>query len=393
MVVMISVRHLDRILLAHVQELREAVVLLGARQVGKTTILRKLFPGAYYITADNEHVRAILDRYDISAYRELIVPTERYLVIDEIHLLKDPGRAAKIIYDQIPSIRLFLTGSSSFWIKNRATESMAGRKIDYHLFPLTISEYLVQTGSMTDLFYPVLRHIDTGPNFPDERIYPFDMEAITNNLMRYGSYPALIEHPQKEAYLKNLVDSVVFRDLLELSLIDNRIAARNLLRLLAYQIGSLVNVNELAGRLHIDAKTVRRYINLFEQSFIIFSLSPYMKAGRKEIGKMQKIYFYDCGLRNALIENFQPMDRRADTGQLFENLVISEVYKGNSYGSFGYALHFWRTTDGSEVDLVLTKGDSLIGFEIKTSVKHTNRAFLTRYPQAKLFVVTMNNFL
>lgn len=388
-----TIRHLDQALLDHAQTLKEAIVLFGARQVGKTTILNRLFPGAQYATVDNEHVRSILDRYDITAYRELVPAHTAILVLDEVHLLKDPGRAAKIMYDQMPHIRLIVTGSSSFWIKNRATESLAGRKVDYHLFPLTMSEYLTQTGMTDDLFFPLLRHTAERPDFSDERIYPFDAQSVTHHVMRYGFYPTILTHPQKEVYLRNLVEAVVFRDILDLSLIENRSAAHSLLRLLAYQIGSLVNVSELANRLRIDVKTVRRYLTLFEQSFIIFTLPPYMKSGRKEIGKMAKIYFFDCGLRNALIDNFQPMDARADARQLFENLVVSEVYKANSYGGFGFRLHFWRTTDGSEVDLVLALGDTLAGLEIKLSPRRGNRAFFHYYPHAQLHTVTLRNWL
>ncbi len=390
---MTSIRHLDSSLTAHIHDLKETLILLGARQVGKTTILQRLFPHAQYATVDNEHVRTILDRYDITAYRELIPQGTALLILDEVHLLKDPGRAVKILYDQKPDVQLIVTGSSAFWIKNRTTESLAGRKIDYHLFPLTMSEYLVQTDSTKELFYPILRHLTTSVHFPKERIYPFDAKSLTNSALRFGLYPAVIHHPQKDVYLKNLVDSVVFRDLLDLSLLENRPAARNLLRLLAFQVGNLVNISELADKLSIDAKTVRRYLALFEQSFIIFTLPPYTRNGRKEIGKMAKIYFFDCGLRNALIDNFQPLESRADQGALFENLVVSEVYKSNIYGGFGYTLHFWRTTDGSEVDLILTKGDIITGIEIKSSNHRINRAFLRRYPSATLTAVTPDNYL
>lgn len=393
---MTTIRHLDKALIAHVQSLKEVLILLGARQVGKTTMLRRLFPSAQYATVDNEHVRNILDRYDITAYRELVPGGTTMLILDEVHTLKDPGRAVKILYDQIPGVRLIVTGSSAFWIKNRATESLAGRKVDYHLFPLTLSEYLVQTEITRALFYPVLRHTASVRDFPRERVYPFDVQAITQSVMRYGLYPATTTHPKKELYLTNLVDSVVIRDLLELSLLENRTAARNLLRLLAHQIGNLVNISELAAKLSIDAKTVRRYLTLFEQSFIVFTLPPYTKNGRKEIGKMAKVYFFDCGLRNALIDNFQPMEMRADQGALFENLVVSEAYKANMYGRYGYQLHFWRTTDGSEVDLVLVKGNDLMGLEIKSSwhgAGRTNRAFTHRYPSAALAIVSPRNYL
>ncbi len=386
-------RHLDTHLTDHVRTLKETLVLLGARQVGKTTILTKLFPRAHYMTVDNEQIRLILERYDISAYKSLVLQETNILVIDEVHLVTDPGRAAKILFDQMPGIHLVLTGSSSLTIKNRATESLAGRKVEYHLYPLTVSEYLVQMGIESQLFYPILRHLGRNDPFSRERAYPFDAVAITHTAMQYGLYPAVLSHPKKDVYLRNLVESVVFRDLLELSLIENRIAARNLLRLLAYQIGSLINVHELATKLRIDAKTVRRYLTLFEQSYIIFTVPPYTRSGRKEIGKMPKIYFFDCGLRNAILDNFQPIDARPDAGALFENLVVSEVMKANYYGSFGYTLHFWRTTDGSEVDLVLEKEKTLIGLEIKSSARRTNRAFINRYPHATIATVTPANYL
>ncbi len=390
---MTTIRHLDAALTTHVHTLKEVLILLGARQVGKTTMLTRLFPQAQYATVDNEHVRSILDRYDITAYRELIPRNTTMLILDEVHLLSDPGRAVKILYDQMPTVHLIVTGSSAFFIKNRATESLAGRKIEYHLFPLSISEYLVQTGSAPELFYPILRHADNNEKFPATRIYPFDLATITQSVMRFGLYPATVDHSNKELYLTNLAESVVFRDLLELSLIENRSAARNLLKLLAYQTGNLVNISELAEKLSIDVKTVRRYLTLFEQSYIVFTLPPYMKSGRKEIGKMAKVYFFDVGLRNAIIGNFDSMSARPDSGALFENLVVSEVYKANNYGNFGYQLHFWRTTDGSEVDLVLTRGDTITGFEIKSSTRRTNQAFLHRYPSATLSTITPSNYL
>lgn len=390
---MTTIRHLDSAIATHVRTFKEVLILLGARQVGKTTMLQRLFPKAQYATVDNEHVRNILDRYDITAYRELIPRDTTMLILDEVHLLKDPGRAVKILYDQLPDVRLVVTGSSAFFIKNRTTESLAGRKIEYHLTPLTMSEYLVQTGTAKELCYPILRHIKSEAAFPPTRVYPFDLSTITQSVMRYGLYPATVGHPDKALYLKNLAESVVFRDLLELSLIENRPAARNLLKLLAFQTGNLVNISELAAKLGIDVKTVRRYLTLFEQSYIVFTLPPFMRNGRKEIGKMTKVYFFDVGLRNAIIGNFDPMNARPDAGALFENLVVSEVYKANIYGNFGYQLHFWRTTDGSEVDLVLTRGDTIMGFEIKSSPRRTNQAFLHRYPSATLSTITPSNYL
>src|SRR3989344_4818577 len=305
-------RVLDLKLKCHFGTYKQVLVLLGARQVGKTTILRKIFPQAQYLSVDSDPICDVLNRYDPEAYKQILKPDSKLIVIDEIHKLSNPGRAAKIIYDQIPEYKLIITGSSAFNIKNKASESLAGRKIEYYLYPLTFSEYLVQRGIVENFSSLFLN------KFKGDRVYPFD---------------------------------------LDFSLIENRTGALNLLKLLAHQIGSLVNYSELSSRLGLDVKTIKRYIDLFEQSFIIFKVLPYSTKKRDEIGKMPKIYFYDLGLRNALIENFQPINNRPDGGQLFENFIIAEILKTNYYGDFGYHLNYWRTKQGSEIDLVLSKND------------------------------------
>ncbi|KKT74677.1 MAG: hypothetical protein UW69_C0029G0005 [Microgenomates group bacterium GW2011_GWA2_44_7] len=334
------VRHLDEALVDHLEKRKEALVLLGARQVGKTTILKKISPDALYLSVDSEPVAQALEKYDPAVYRQLLRLQEKVVVVDEIHRITDPGRAAKIFFDHIPEVRLIVTGSSSFRIKNKTSESLAGRKVEYYLYPLTLSEYLNQKGIKNDLAFPVLDQLEHISTLPTEKAYTFDLQAVLGSLLIYGLYPFLVSQPNDDVYLKNLVDSAVFKDLLDLSLIENRQAARNLLRLLAFQIGSLVNYSELATKLNIEVKTVRRYISLFEQSFIIFTISPFSLRARGEIGKMPKIYFYDVGLRNALIDNFQPLEMRPDGGALWENFVMSEIVKANYYGSFGYQIHF-----------------------------------------------------
>lgn len=384
-------RHLDEKLLDHIKKRKEILILLGARQVGKTTILKKLFPQALYLTVDTETIRESLNKFDPMVYRQLLPPDKKIVVIDEIHLLSDPGRTAKIFYDQIPQIKLICTGSSSFRIKNKTSDSLAGRKIDYYLYPLTLTEYLQQEKISSNFDFPVLTQLAKNTIPPLEKTYLFNLPGVLDQMLVYGLYPILISQPHDELYLKNLVDSVVFKDLLDLSLIENRLAAINLLRLLAFQIGNLVNYSELASKLNIEVRTVRRYISLFEQSFIIFTLSPYSKRTRGEIGKMPKIYFYDVGLRNALIDNFQSVTLRSDAGNLWENFVVAEIWKANYYGNFGYKLHFWRTKQGSEIDLVLEKDKELVGLEIKSNNHRPNLAFKNRYPQAQIVVITKKN--
>jgi len=384
-------RHLDRQLKYHFDRRKEILILLGARQVGKTTIAKKLFPEALYLSVDTETIRQTLNKFDPAVYRQLLVPAKKTVVIDEGHLLADPGRTAKIFYDQIPEVRLIITGSSSFRIKHHTSESLAGRKVDYYLYPLTLTEYLHQKGISGRMEFPVLSQLEQGTVLPPQKSYLFDLFSILENTLVYGLYPALVSQPNDEVYLKTLIDSAVFKDLLDLSLIENRQAAHNLLRLLAFQVGALVNYSELASRLNIEVRTVKRYIGLFEQSFIIFTLPPFLRRARGEIGKMSKIYFYDVGLRNALIDNFQPLAVRGDVGALWENFVISEIWKANYYGSFGYKLHFWRTKQGSETDLVLERNDRLVGLEIKSGRRRTNIAFKNRYPQAKVSTITKHN--
>lgn len=374
-----NLRVADKKVGSHFEVGNQVLVLLGARQVGKTTLVKRVFPDAMYFTVDNEITRQNLNKYDISAYRQMLGES-KLLVVDEAQRLDDPGRMAKILHDQLPEVRLVVTGSSSFRLKNKTSESLAGRKIEYHLFPLTINEYLFQK-----------KYIDS---LDDTRsVYNFDYDSVIKHMMIYGLYPAILNSGQDKTYLENLIDSVIFKDLVDLSLIENRPAAINILKLLAFQVGQLVNYSDLANRSGIDVKTVRRYLRLFEESYIIFSLTPYRTNKRDEIGKSPKIYFFDNGVRNALIRDFRSVDERTDNGQLMENLVISELYKQNEYGEHGYLFNYWRTKQGSEIDLVLSRPGKLIGIEIKSGDRRVNRSFSARYPEAIFKVINRQNLI
>jgi len=383
-------RHIDDTIQSHFIPGRQILLLLGARQVGKTTLLKRLFPEAQYFLLDNDPERANFQTYDINSYRQFIHTESKTVIIDEIQLLPDPGRAAKIIYDQMPDIQLIITGSSALNIKNRTSESLAGRKTDYHLFPLTLSEYLHQTGGENGMNNDFFKRILTGDLTP--RPHLFDLRATVRRVLTYGLSPYLVNSPGDTSYLKELATSAIFKDILELNLIEDRDAAGSLLKLLAYQTGNLINYSELSSRLGIDIRTVRRYISIFEQSFILFRLYPYTSNRRDEIGKAPKIYFYDVGLRNAIIEDFPDPFLRSDFGAVFESFIISEILKYNVYGSEEYKLAFWRTVRGSEVDLVLHRKDQIIGCEIKVSKGAVSTAFKNRYPTAIQKVITLENF-
>lgn len=383
------IRHQEKLLKKHFQTYKQALILLGARQVGKTTLLKKIFPQAKYFLMDNDNIRRILNQYDIHTYLPLI-GSAKELILDELHLLDNPGRSLKIIYDQIPGLKLIVTGSSSLHIKNKTGESMAGRKIDYHLYPLTFSEYLVQTGITTKLDTNMLDHLLSTHKRPST--YPFDPKQLVQTILLYGLYPEMINLPQNSAYLKNLGESVVFQDLLELNLIDNKKKAQELLKLLAYQIGSLISYAELGNKLGIDQRTVQRYIDIFEDSYIIFRLYPYTRRIRNEIVKNPKIYFWDVGLRNAVINNFDELASRLDTGALFENFIIAEIKKLNSYQGDPYQINYWRTKSGAELDLVLSNNQKLIGCEIKLTKGTVSSGFTNRYPNAQTKLITLDNF-
>jgi len=386
-------RHLDSKIKQHFAKYKQVLILLGSRQVGKTTLVKKLFPSADYFLVDNEPIKRILESYDIETYKTLISKNSKELIIDEIHLLANPGRAVKIIYDQLENIRIIITGSSSFHIKNKTGESLAGRKIDYNMYPLTFSEYLNQKGIESDLNFNILEKItENSKDDLKDRVYRFDLKNILNNVLIYGQYPHLINNPNDEKYLLNFVDSLIFKDILELDLIEDKKLAKDLLRLLAFQIGNLMNYSELAISLKADQRTIKRYIEIFEQSFILFRLYPYSKNKRDEIIKAPKIFFYDTGIRNAIIGDFSALDSRNDKGALFENFIISELIKQDSYSEKNSKFYYWRTKQGSEIDVVLERGSELIGVELKYKRKAVNKAFKNRYPAAKIKMITADNF-
>ena len=384
-------RHLDQQLKHHFTKYRQILILLGSRQVGKTTLVKKIFPDANYLLVDNEPIRKILESYDIETYKALINKKQDKLIIDEIHLLSDPGRAAKIIYDQLEDVKLIITGSSAFHIKNKTGESLAGRKLDYKLYPLTFSEYLVQNNIEANLNFNILENILSSKKLED-RNYLFDTEALLNSVLVYGKYPHVINYPNDKKYLLNFVDSLIFKDIIELNLIEDKKLAANLLKVLASQIGNLINYSELASVLGADQRTIRRYIEIFEDSYIIFRLYPYSKNKRTEISKSAKIYFYDLGVRNALINNFSDISLRDDKGALFENFIISEALSQITYLEKNYPIYYWRSKQGSEMDLVLETTKGLIGVEIKYKKRAFNQAFKNRYKDANIKMLSASNF-
>ena len=383
-------RILEHKLAEHFKYNKQAIILLGARQIGKTTLLRRVFPDALYLLADEDPIAQTLETYSSKKYQSYI-RGHKQVIIDEIHLISNPGRAVKILYDQFPGIQLIITGSSSLHIKNKTAESMAGRAFDYFLYPLTFWEMLFQLEVETEHKpHYIIDKIQTGDLTPTPHLFN-TLDFLTPTLT-YGLYPEIINRHQKEEYLLNLTSKAIFKDIVELNLIENREKAMELLQVLAYQIGNIISYSEISRKLGLSIPTVQRYIDIFEQSFLLYRLYPFSKNKRDEIGRAPKIYFWDVGLRNALITDFQKPQLRNDLGALFENFIISEIKKEISYKGLYYRVNYWRTKSGSEVDLVLSDPNELIGVEIKYSRGSVTQAFTNRYPEAKTMVINSENF-
>lgn len=392
-------RSLARRLIAEKDAIPRAVtVILGSRQTGKTTLLQSVFPEACYSNIEVSNATDIFNSRSPERIRDFMrrkaARQTNFWVLDEVQRLDDPGLVAKVLYDTLPEIHLVITGSSSLEIANRASESLAGRKRVFYLYPLTLEEKLVQQGILKapqtrSASGPFTGDTSTPPVGQDITLAPHILEA-----MQYGHYPQLLNIPDnqaKELYLLELVESSILKDVYYLDLVKNTRNLLSLLKLLAYQIGGQVNHTELSSRLGIARSTVADYIEILKKTFVIFTLSPYTKKRRDEIGKMEKVYFYDLGVRNALINDFSPVEFRREYGSLFENFVVAEMMKRNAYEQWRYQASYWRTKWGSEVDLVLWKDGYYHAIEIKTRQGAITRAFRETYPETTEHVITMDN--
>jgi len=339
-------RHLFPIVKNELSETKKIVILYGARQTGKTTlsneILDNLNGKILKVNADELRFVDILSSRDL---RKLELFTQGYdlLFIDEAQRIQDIGINLKIIHDNIPEMKCFVTGSSSFDLANKIKEPLTGRTSTYTLFPISL--------------------LELGKNHNT-----FELQNRMEEFMIYGMYPDIFNnnsYQKKEKYLRELSSSFLFKDIFDISSIRNTSKIRDLLRALAFQIGSEVSLNELGNSLGLSQETVNTYIDLFEKSFIVFRLKGFSRNLRKEISKRDKIYFWDLGIRNTLINNFSSFTFRNDIGALWENFMISERMKYLSYSEIFASSYFWRTYTGAEVDYVEEHNGKLDAYEIK----------------------------
>lgn len=376
-------RLLQKNVISALKGTRKVVLLFGARQVGKTTLVHAIEEALHpkgktlYLNCDIEEDLALVNTTSLVALQKLTSGVD-YLFIDEAQRLDDPGLTLKIIHDQIPGVRVLATGSSSFDLKNRSGETLTGRFLDFVLYPLSLREILAEAGEEAH-----------------DAVLSQRAVSMLSDLMLYGAYPEIYTRKQyatKKTLLSKMTESYLLKDALSFQRVRQPQAVTNLTRALAYQIGSEVNENELATRLKIDRKTVVSYLDVLEKAFVIVRLYPYSKNPRREIGRRYKVYFVDVGIRNALINDFHDLDVRADTGALWENFLVVERMKLER----GQRMYFWRNYGGAEVDY-LEEGEAgtLSAFEFKYGSGRVSRgaSSFTKDYGARVQLINKENFL
>ncbi|MEG1617258.1 MAG: ATP-binding protein [Bacteroidales bacterium] len=351
----------------------KAIILMGARQTGKTTLLKNLFPNnddILWLNGDEQDVQKIFS--NISATRlKALFGNKKYIVIDEAQRIEDIGLRLKLITDQIKDIQLVATGSSSFDLANKVNEPLTGRKWEYKIFPLSFQEMVNHHGLLEE-----------------RRMLP--------HRLVYGYYPEIVNNPGTEKeLLKQLSDSYLYKDILMWEQIKKPDKLLKLLQALAFQVGSQVSYNELAQTCGMDSKTVEKYIILLEQTFVIFRLGSFSRNLRNELKNSKKIFFYDNGIRNALIANFSPAETRMDIGALWENFLVSERIKALHYSNRWTNYWYWRTKEQKEIDYVEESDGVLTAYEFKWNPMakfKMPKLFLSTYEGAEFRVIHPDNF-
>jgi len=355
----------------------KVVIIYGARRVGKTTLLRTFLERTSLKFrldfGDNIRVQHVLGSQDFNLILEY---GEGYdlLVIDEAQYIPNVGLGLKILVDQCPSLYVVATGSSSFELSGQIGEPLTGRKRTLILYPFSQKE---------------LNTIYT----------KYELKEKLEEFLIFGTYPEVVLAKKKKdkiEILEELVHSYLFKDILALDKIKSSRVLTNLLKLLAFQVGNLVSLNELAGQLKVDVKTVGRYLDLLEKNFVIKKLCGFSRNLRKEITSKAKYFFVDNGIRNGIISQYNPLELRGDIGQLWENFIVMERIKKHTFHrTLPIAFYFWRTYQGQEIDLIEQRAEGLFAYECKYASKKAKipKAWAQNYPQSQFMVINKDNYL
>jgi len=351
-------------------------VLYGPRRVGKTELIRKVisaFSGKIFSgSGDNQEVRELLSTQKLSQLQSAFGSYEM-VFIDEAQRIPEAGYGLKLLIDHFPEMIILVTGSSSFDLSNKIGEPLTGRNIVRNLFPISVLELNKQFGGMY-----VLQKLE--------------------ELLIYGAYPDVLNASSadnKKEYLMSIRDSYLLKDILELESIKNPSKLSDLLKLLAFQIGREVSLNELSNSLGIAKQSVERYLDLLEKTFIIKKVGGFSRNLRKEVVKTARYFFWDNGVRNALINNFNLLSQRNDLGMLWENFLYMERLKTKSYKRLFSNDYFWRTYDRQEIDLIEDRDGQLFGYEFKWKPQKVKapKAWVDAYPNSEFQVISKDNFL
>ena len=354
----------------------KVIVLIGARQVGKTTLLKSILSEynkneVQFWNCDESDIRSLLSNTTSTKLKQL-VGNSKFIVIDEAQRVNNIGLTVKLLHDSMPDIQIAVTGSSSLELSSSINEPLTGRKYEYNLFPFSVEELVNHTSLLEE-------------------------SRLLETRLVYGFYPDVVNNPGEEKeILKNLASSYLYKDLFEFQDIRKSSIIEKLLQALSLQIGSEVSFNELSNLLGIDSLTVQRYVDLLEKAYVIFHLRSFSRNVRNELKKSMKIYFYDNGIRNAIISNFSPIELRTDKGALWENFLISERLKMNAFNNRYVKSYFWRTTQKQEIDYIEENESFLDTYEFKYNpLKKTVRCPLTfssNYPESHFSVIIKDNF-
>ena len=348
--------------------------MYGARQVGKTTLIKsilKTFSKTLYLQGDDPKDALLLQ--DRSA-RELVEMVSGYdlIVIDEAQRIKDVGIILKLIADNVPNVKLIASGSSSFDLANKLSEPLTGRNRKFYLYPLSIKELVNTYGEIN-----VNKDLET--------------------YLTFGLYPKIVStesREEKALLVKELASDYLFKDLFMFGDIRNSFAFEKLIKLLALRIGSEISYSELAKEVGISRDTVLNYVKLLEQAFIVFRLTPLYTNKAKELNKSHKIYFYDLGIRNALLNNTDPLELRPDKGAIFENFFIAEKIKAREYAGRISEVNFWKNRGGGEIDFTESEANQVFAYKCKwKEVVKAPKSWTQGYPESRFECITNENIV
>ncbi len=353
---------------------KKVVIIYGARQTGKTTLLKYIYNlysnESIFLNCDEPSVREQLTNVNSVNLKQL-VGNKKYVFIDEAQRIKNIGITLKLFVDELPDKKILASGSSAFELANQIKEPLTGRKFEFILYPFSLNELINEYGKI-------------------------ELDMNLENRIIFGMYPEIVTDVENsKENLRLISESYLYKDILTFREMRKPEILQSLVRALALQIGNQVSYAELSKLLKIDQTTVQKYIDLLEKSFVIFRLNSFSKNVRTELKKTRKIYFYDTGIRNALIDNFQPLELRADKGALWENFLISELIKKSANIRDFSKFYFWRTKLQQEIDLIQENENGLFGYEFKWNKNSKVKIPLTftkAYPDARIKIIDVNNF-